>query len=200
MWRLVGGMLTIVCLLGGTLSAENGIAISLQLPQTAWSDSHLGEKLDMHLSTINRVPISRFGPDKNMAPIGAESSFLELLEFGRRQNDRFLVDIIVDRIDLEKRKMTVIPCLLFRYRLYAVLTGKMRILDITRERIIKFQDIDYEIKASDQWQVVDDNRDDPALHVPSDEKAILFNRLEEEAASRLFKEIVELTKGNSFGR
>jgi hypothetical protein len=198
------GVFTLIVILmwpvGGTLLAANGITINLRLPETAWSDSRLGERLDMFLSDINRVPITRFGPFENIAPVGVASSFEELLEFGRRQGDRFLVDITIDRIDLEQRKTTIFPCLFFRYRTYAVITGKLRVLDITRERMISHKDIDYEIKASDQWQAMDDNPYDPALHIPTDEKIILFAKLEDEAASRLYKEIKKLIKGNSFGR
>jgi len=94
--------LLVLGLLYGSIFAANGITISLDLPETAWSDSRLGEKIDMYLSGINRVPITRFGPVDNQAPIGVESSFQELLEFGRQQGDRFLVDIRIDRSGKKK--------------------------------------------------------------------------------------------------
>lgn len=192
-------LLIFVFLIYNFASAEDGIVINLRIPEHPWADSHLGEKLDIYLSAISHVPIIRYDINDSILAASGES-FQDLLTRGQMQKGRYLVDIRIDRIGLDKKKMTVFPMILSRYRVYATLTGTLRILDINRERMVKVKKIDYEVKASDQWQLVDDNEYDPDLSISPDEKILLFDRLEDETASRLFKEIKELTRGNSFGR
>jgi hypothetical protein len=192
-------LLIFVFLIYNFASAEDGIVVNLRIPEHPWADSHLGEKLDTYLSAISHVPIIRYDINDSILAASGES-FQDLLTRGQMQKGHYLVDIRIDRIGLDKKKMTVFPMILSRYRVYATLTGTLRILDINRERMVKVKKIDYEVKASDQWQLVDDNEYDPDLSISPDEKILLFDRLEDETASRLFKEIKELTRGNSFGR
>jgi hypothetical protein len=152
------------------------------------------------MSTITHVPIARNDiSDTIFVDVDGES-FQDLLARGQLQNGHYLVDIKVDRIDLEKRKLTLIPMIFWRYRVYAVLTGTVRILDISRGRMVKSQKIKYDIRAADQWQLIDNNENDPALSIPADEMTNLFDRLDEKAALKLFEEIKEISRGNNFGK
>ncbi len=184
----------------GIVSANDGIVVNLRIPENPWADSRLAEKLDMYMSAISHVPIVRNDiTDTIFVNVGGES-FQDLLARGQMQNGHFLVDIKVDRIDLEKRKWTLIPMIFWRYRLYAVLTGTIRILDISRGRMVKTEKIEYDIRAADSWQLIDENENDPALSIQADEMTDLFDRLEDMAASKLYEEIKEISRGNSFGR
>jgi hypothetical protein len=183
-----------------TATAGGGIVVNLRIPQNPWADSHLGERLDTYMSDITRVPITRNNiDDSTYRDIGGES-FQDLMARGKMQDGHFLVDIKIDRIDLERRKCTFIPMLFWRYRTYAVLTGRLRILDVSRGRMVKNRAITYEIKAVDNWQLVDDNEFDPALSIPADEISNLFSCLEDKAAANLYKEIKEISRGNNFGK
>jgi hypothetical protein len=183
-------------ILSGDSGAQNSIIVSLKTPLCPWIECRLGDKLDYYLSCLNRVSIAR-----EDLPINPEfASFESLLSWGRQRGGRFLVDITVDRIDLERRKATVFPEIVFRYQVYAVLTGTLRIIDLKKGRLAALKDINQEVKAADQWQFVDDNENDPALSVPPDEKMVLFRRLEDKTALKLLQEVKELSRGNSFGR
>ncbi len=152
------------------------------------------------MSAITHVPIVRNDiSDTIFVDVDGES-FQDLLARGQMQNGHYLVDIKVDRIDMEKRKWTLIPMIFWRYRVYAVLTGTMRILDISRGRMIKTEKIKFDIRAADDWQLIDENEHDPALSIPADEMTNLFDRLDDKAASKLFEEIKEISRGNRFGK
>ena len=72
--------------------------------------------------------------------------------------------------------------LFWRYRVYAVLAGTMRILDVSKERMVKNKKLEYRVRVADSWQLVDENEHDPALSVPASEMTDLFNRLEDQVA------------------
>ncbi|MCX6826993.1 MAG: hypothetical protein NTV06_06990 [candidate division Zixibacteria bacterium] len=173
--------------------AGNGVMVTISTPDCPYHDSKLSEKLDLLLSTITTAPIIRPAAESLKS-----ADFKELVNRGRQFGGRFLVDIIIDKIDLVKRKITVIPLTIYRYQIFAVLDGTMRIIDIDKSRIITMDKIDYNIKASDQWQFIDDDSNDPALMIPSDEKITILSRLEDKAAAGLFDEILKLAKGNHF--
>jgi hypothetical protein len=180
--------------------ATDGIIVNLSTASCPYADSRLKDKLDTYLSTIEKVPIITDselpvspGFQKN------QRDFAVLVERGKKLQGRFLVDIMIDRVDLEKRKLTIIPLLMYRYRVYGVVTGTLRIIDVAKGRIVKMEKIYYDLKASDQWQVADDDTNDPALLIPSDDKLLLFDRLEDKAAAGLFDEINKLVRGNHFG-
>lgn len=108
------------------------------------------------------------------------------------------MDVTVERIDLERRKVTIVPWIMFRYRVYAVLEGTLRIFDIKKGRLIDLKNIECELKAKDKWQIVDDDKTDADLMVAADARQILFDDLEETAAAWLYEEIKKLTRGNHF--
>lgn len=185
-----------IFILSSDSGAQNSIIVSLKTPQCPWTECRLGDKLDYYLSCLNRGSIAR----EDLPATSGFVSFENLLSWGRQRGGRFLVDISVDRIDLERRKSTIFPEVVFRYRVYAVLTGTLRIIDLKKGRLSELKDIKHEVKAADRWQVVDDDKNDPALSIPADEKIILFRQLEDKTALDLLKEVKDLTRGINFGR
>jgi len=172
----------------------NSILVSLKSPECPWADSHLDEKVDLLLTSMNRVPIRR----QSLPDTPDILSFEEIIRWGQEQGGRYLVDVTVERIDLERRKVTIVPWIMFRYRVYAVLEGTLRIFDIKKGRLIDLKNIECELKAKDKWQIVDDDKTDADLMVAADARQILFDDLEETAAAWLYEEIKKLTRGNHF--
>nr|MBN2278313.1 hypothetical protein [candidate division Zixibacteria bacterium] len=175
--------------------AGDNVIVSLKTTACPWADIHLEDRLDLHLASINRIPVVR----QDLPANSDNLAFEDLLDWGQQRDGHFLVDIAVERIDLDLRKVTVFPFLLYRYRAYAVLSGHLRVIDLDKKRQLVFKEIAYDIKASDQWQPGEDNKFDPALNIPADEKRQLFRRLEEKVAEELSREIKALTRGNHFG-
>ncbi len=184
----------------GTVAAGDGIVVNLRTPKNPWADSHLAEKFDIYLSEISHVPIVRNDISDTIFVDVAGELYQDLLARGRMQNAHFLVDIKIDRLDLEKRRWTLIPMLFWRYRIYAILTGTMRILDVSKGRMVKNKKLEYRVRVADSWQLIDENEHDPTLSIPASEMTDLFNRLEDQAALKLYKEIKEISRSNSFGK
>jgi len=46
-----------------------------------------------------------------------------------------------------------------------------------------------------QWQIFEDNRDDPDLHIPAPEKLVFLQRLEEKAAQEIFESVLPHLRG-----
>jgi hypothetical protein len=198
--KKITAVVIMILLTGFTAGAADGIIVNLSTVSCPYADSHLKDKLDTYLSTVEKVPIiSDSGAAFMSGTKAARVDFSLLVERGKQMQGRFLVDIMIDRIDLEKRKLTVIPLLMYRYRVYGIVSGTLRIIDIVKNRVVKMEKVYFDLKASDQWQLVDDETNDPALSIPPDDKLILFDRLEEKAAAGLFEEINKLIRGNHFG-
>jgi len=185
----------LMILLWGVSSADSGIIVSLKSTACPWADTHLEQKVDLLLTSMNRVPIVR----KALPDASELTTFEEIVLWGQQQGGRYLVDIQIDRIDLERRKITVLPWVMFRYRVYAVMEGTMRIIDLKKGRLLDLQHIECELKGSDKWQIVDDDKTDADLMIPAYDKQILFDELEKKAAGQFYQEIKKLTRGNYFG-
>ncbi len=180
--------------------SQTGIIVNLKIAENPWADSHVEEKLDLMLSTISRATIIKVEADAYPDTGPLETSHLDdLIEYGQTHNGRFLIDIFIDRIDIERRKAFILPGLLFRYQVYAVAVGKIRIIDIKKARLVRLIDLDCDLKAKDRWQFIDDDSFDADLKVAADRKIVLFDRLEEKIAAKIFEEVKKLSKGIHFG-
>ena len=198
--KVSGLVFLLVCLLFSVAVSQTGIIVNLKIAENPWADSHLKEKLDLMLSTISQVLIIRADASEHPDAGPLQTSHLNaLIEHGQTHNGRFLIDVFIDRIDIEKRKAFILPGLIFRYQVYGTAVGKIRIIDIKKARLVDMIDLDCSLKAKDRWQFVDDDPFDADLKVSADKKIILFDRLEEKVAGEIFKEVKKLSKGNHFG-
>ncbi|MFH2036170.1 MAG: hypothetical protein ABIJ45_07195 [Candidatus Zixiibacteriota bacterium] len=180
----------------GAIGGNNGIAVNMNIRQCSWADINLSDRLDMYLSTVDNIPIrthEQIYSSFNNAY--HTSTFGELLATGKENGDNFVVDVVIDKIDLERRKVTIFPHVIFRYRVYAIVSGTIRIIDVNHERLLKMKNIELEFKTKDRWQVVDDNQDEPELHISADNKLVIMNELEDLLATELYNEIKQLARG-----
>ncbi|MCX6828829.1 MAG: hypothetical protein NT002_06045 [candidate division Zixibacteria bacterium] len=175
--------------------AGDGIILNINQPACPYADPHLSEKLNLYLSAISSVPIVKLYSDQTVP-----ADLNQLINLGRNLGGRYLVDVSVEKMDIIRKKRTIIPLAVCRYRIYGVLTATLRVIDLARGKTIKMDRIEYELKASNQWQFLEDDVNDPALILPADEKVNLFNRLEESAAGRLLEEIAKIIKDNHLGK
>ncbi|SYZ74249.1 hypothetical protein TRIP_C60519 [Candidatus Zixiibacteriota bacterium] len=182
-------------ILAATAYPQDSVIVNISPVVCPYADSHLAERLEYKLSTLNRLPLA---VHKDAVLPEKFENLNQIVDRGQTQKARFLVDIYVDKLDLAKRKITVVPLAVYRYQVYAVISGHIRIIDVVKKRVVKMNRFQWESKGSDQWQLIDDEPDDPALNLPADEKIILFDSLEEKAAEGLFEQIKIDTRGNHF--
>jgi len=174
---------------------NDGITVNMKIRKCSWGDINLSDRLDMYMSTIDNIPIKTNEIIHNGSSSSFQTStFRELLASGKESGDDFVVDVVIDRIDLEKRKVSIFPRIISRYRVYAVISGTLRIVDVDNEQLVKMKDIEVEFKTKDRWQVVDDNPDDPGLHISADRKLIIMRELEDRTAEELYLEIIQLAQ------
>jgi hypothetical protein len=191
----ITSLLIVLFLTAGSVRGEEVITINLDVAECPWADSRLGEKLNFYLSSIDHAFVRQYRRHNDSLNGGvAIFDSAGVLDSSRVAKERLFVDIHVDRVGLEKRKSTIIPELIFRYRVYAILTGTLRIYDFRKDRLIEMKEITYEIKAADRWQVVDDDANDSELMMAPDDKLVLFGKLEDKAARDIFREIRTLAQ------
>ncbi len=174
--------------------AQDGILVSVKIRDYPYADSHIADKLSLSLSPFENVQVF-----ETEYPTGPPDGFDRLIALGRERKVRFLAELFIDRMDISSRKQTIVPLILYRYRIYGGIVGMLRIIDITKERVIQLENLKIDLKATDQWQIFDDDANDPALNIPADQKTALFDRLEDEVAKQFWEKVRRLTRGNSFG-
>lgn len=181
------------CLLLTVLAttAQSTIIVAVDIAESPYCDARLIQKIEYGVSQV-AAPITIVS--REAFEDGNAGELERIVSFGRARQARFIVDIIIDRIDLTRKKATIFPILVYRYRTYAVLTGRLRIFDLERGIAVSAEKISCEIKASDQWQISEDDPDNPALMIPADQKIGLFDALEQLAADEIVDKIKSLAK------
>lgn len=194
--KRVLAMAGLVLSLMATAAAENKVVVNVNLPECPYYDSRLDVKLHDYLALIDKAEIA-YPDSAQRARLGADRSlfFEDILKIGEECQGRYLIDIAIDRIDIERRKVTVIPLLFYRYRVYGVMRGRLNIIDVARKRVLETHDLDFEVKEVDQWQVYDDDPDHPALLLPADRRINLLDRVDDKAAEDLYEQIKKMTRG-----
>jgi len=174
--------------------AQDGILVNIRVSNYPYADSHIQEKLSYALSPFREVKMIETCQSDGL-PLGLE----QLVAFGKEHNVRFLAELSIDKMDLKRQKRTIIPLILFRYKVFGYINGTVRIVDVEKERIIQLENLKVDLKAAEQWQILDDDALDPNLNIAVDEKIGLFNNLEDEVARQFWEKVRRLTRGNSFG-
>ncbi|GEM_PF-1338787 len=196
--KALAALSLLLAVLACTVQAQEKIIVNLETVANPWADVRLGEKLNFCLSTSGGAGIFRM-TDSVRTALDWNShtpSFEELIKQAEAMGGKYLVDIFIDRFDVEKRKITIIPQAAFRYKVYGVITGKIRIIDVPRQRLVKSRDLKIELKATDRWRFGDDDIHDADLHLAAQQKALLFNELEDNAAREICREMHGLIRGN----
>jgi hypothetical protein len=189
-------ILSSMLLVGGlAVRAQDSVIVNISPAACPYADSHLAERLEYKLSTLNHQPLA---VNIQIAKPAKFENLEQVITRGKAQKARFLIDITVEKLDLIQKKITVVPLAVYRYQVYGIITGQLRIVDVAKRRVAKMDRFYWEMKGSDQWQLIDDDPTDPALKLPADEKISLFDALEEKAAVALFEDIKAATRGNHF--
>ncbi len=182
--------------------AQESIYINLETPESPWTDVRLGEKLQLQISGLNHPPVIMASTElkNSLGWRSRQADFAELMALGQNLGAACLIDIFIDRVDIETRKITVIPQAAFRYQVYGVLQGTLRLVDIKRGRLLKIEEINFELKAVDRWRFGDDDITDGDLRLSPYDKVLLIRKVEDLAAKKLGDEIKTLSRGmGNFG-
>ena len=81
------------------------------------------------------------------------------------------------------------------YVVEGCLEGMYTLIDLRRGKAVMNKCIRTFITGPHQWQIFEDDRDDPGLHIPAPEKLVFLRRLEEKAAQEIFEAVLPHLRG-----
>jgi len=179
-------------------SSPRKLLLDIQPAPLAWADSRLQEMMHARLS-LNpnfRIQVSHTG-DRNLPPFPTDRFNVDsLLDWGTEMGGHYLLVVTIDREFLERRKSFSLPLVFHKYEVVGVITGEFRFLDLQKRRLLGAEPFRIELTGSQQIQAeMDDNRQDPALHLSAPEKARLFRALEDKLTGELAKRVTVFTRG-----
>ena len=164
----------------------------------AYGDSQVDQKLVRHLTRRSdlRVKVVSEGSDYQPPFPGDYHNIDSLLEWGREAGGRYLMVVEVTSQRLEKRKGFHLPLVFHKYETVGVIEGELRFLDLSRGKLLTAEPFKVERKGPRIFQAtMDDDVNDPDLHITAPAKIVFFNKLEESLCQHLAKRIGALAGG-----
>ena len=185
-FRSVPLLLVLTGLVWGRPSGTNQtIILHVDMPGLAWSGSTFETKLVRHLSrnanlnvvtsSSGTVPRSEFPLDR----CNADS----LKNWGMEIGGHYLLTVEVHNEWLETAKSFHLPLVFHKYETAGVIEGELRLIDLTRGKQLGKEPFTIRQKGPRAFQAtMDDDINDPDLHLTAFDKVRFFDRLEEKAA------------------
>ncbi len=113
-----------------------------------------------------------------------------LLDWCREAACRYLIVIHVERIDLERQKDFHVPLVFHKYTTVGVIDAEVRLLDVNRKRFLLAESVRVEEKGPRVFQAtMDDEVNDPDLHLTAPAKIRFFKNLETAFCQELVERI-----------
>jgi len=185
----------ILCL--SVFAAPRKIVLHVEQADFAWGKSDLTHHLVSQLSRSSEIrtavssDLAKSGPAFPEAVYDVDS----LLDWGREIGGHFLFVIVVTSERLETAKTFSLPLIVHRWETAAVIEGEVRMLDLSRGRLLWAEPFHEQLRARSVFQGdADQTRADADLHVSADEKQILFSQLEEQLSNRLSRRVRTLAR------
>ncbi len=180
------------CLLPGFAEARpNGnkkILVHVQAPDIPWTTNTVEPTLVRMLSRTGNLVVypvtasTTFGPPFPQHYYNVDS----LLNWGIEAGGQYLLVVDIEREGLERRKNFHLPLVFHKYQTYGVIEAEIRLLDIERRRFVLAEPLVVELKGPRVFQAtMDDDINDPDLHITSPEKVNFFKKLERRFCEKL---------------
>ncbi|MEW5993429.1 MAG: hypothetical protein AB1744_03440 [Candidatus Zixiibacteriota bacterium] len=182
-----------VCLGGRTID-DRLLIVHVDLPPQPWHVPQLESKLIRRLTRhqngciMSTGDLSGNGPGLPQDLYSADS----LISYGREVGGQFVLMVAIDREGLETRKGFHLPLVFHQYRAYGIIEGEMRLVDVSRRKLLIAEPIRIEQKGPRIFQAtMDDDINDPDLHLTASAKLRFFERIEEKLAVRLARRVAD---------
>ncbi len=170
--------------------------LKVNAAQLPWSQTRLAEKLMVELSRNgNGEIINADALMGTMPPFPSDLYSTDSLAiWGAETGRRYLVIVDIETEGLEKHKTFNIPLVVSKYEHVGVVTGELRIVDVTRRKVVLADQFIFEKEAKRIVQAAtDDDINDADLHISAPEKIRFFGELENELAKELANKIRSAT-------
>lgn len=167
---------------------EREVILHVEAKAAPWHDSDFEARLERTLTRHNGVKLtltSRLGETTPAFP-EAKYDLDSLVNWGMEAGGRYLVVVVIDAERLERRKRFHVPLIFHKYQTIGVIEGELRIVDIERGRLLKAEPFRLEKDGPKVFQgTMDDDVNDPDLHLSAPAKIRFFRDLEETLSRRL---------------
>lgn len=169
-------------------AADQELLLYVDSPPSAWNDSQLERKLvqtfarhdKLRLRTVDRADHN--GPAFPEDPYDIDS----VINWGAEIGGRYLMIVMVESERLERRKGFHIPLVFHKYQTFGVIEGELRVVDIARGRLLIAEPFHFEQEGPRAFQAtMDDDINDPDLHLTAYRKIAFFDELETSAGQGL---------------
>lgn len=184
-------VLLLICSVSVTAApAKKEIYIKVFTPEIAWADSQIETKILKSFSNQSNLNIQIVNDDKHFEPIFPQNYYdtESLIEWGKEIGGRYLMIVDVKSERIEKRKSFHIPLIFHKYQTYGVVEGEMRLIDVDRGKLLSVKTFSVEEKSSRIFQAtMDDDINDPDLHISAPNKILFFDKLEDKLVTELKK-------------
>ncbi len=163
---------------------------------SAWSETNIADRLMAELSRNGNGEIIRAEAlPATMPPFPSDIySTDSLANWGMESGKRYLVIVDIESEGLQKQRTFNIPLIVSKYENVGVVVGELRIVDVTRRRVILSEQFTFEKEAKRIFQAApDDDINDADLHISAPEKIRFFRELETELAKELASKIRSVT-------
>ncbi len=187
--RVVVLVIFAVCLVASAvLASPQDLVLRVQGEPAAWAESQLADKLHREFTRNQEVRVRMAdNPLPGLPPFPGNIFAVDsLLAWGREARAECLMVVVVNSQRLETRRTFNFPLLFHKYEAYGVIDGELRFLDLRKNRLTVAEPFSIEMKGPRIVQgSMDDNKNDPDLHLTASEKALFFSRLEDKAVTYL---------------
>jgi len=179
---LAAAMVTLFGSLTYASSTGRKLLLNVISPPLAYSDSRIDDKLVRMITGKSNIRVSVVDETDADQPAFPQSyhDLDSLMDWGREAGARFLMIVEVTAERLEKRKSFHVPLVFHKYETVGIIEGEFRFLDLSRGKLLTAEPFKIERKGPRIFQAtMDDDINDPDLHLTASGKIVFFDRLEE---------------------
>lgn len=190
-------LLALLLAAGTVANSSNGRRMLLNVVATplAYGDSKVDQKMVQWLTRESDIRVSLIDHDRDNQPAFPADRYNpdSLLEWGREVGGSYLMLVEVKREGLECRKSFNLPLIFHKYETVGIIEGEFRLFDLNRGRMLAAEPFKLERKGPRKFQAkMDDDENDPDLHLTAPEKLVFFDYLEESLCQHLTKRVLDL--------
>jgi hypothetical protein len=174
-----------------------GVIIRVDAAPLAWCESKLEIKLQKYLTRVPNIRALSHGHEAGPIPAFPEDRFNldSLVNWGQETGQDYLLLVLVGSERLERRKTFNVPLVFHRYETVGVIEGELRFVDLRKGKLLLAEPFEVKQKGKRIFQAaMDDDVNDPSIHLTASQKTRFFDRLEEKLAKRLTEKRTRYTR------
>lgn len=175
---------------------RRSIAVVLETPKQHIPDFSLVDRLNDALSMYAGLKVLiPYEDDSRPQPPDNRFDLESLIDWGKEMGVRYIIYLQVDKRLIATAKRWSIPLILSRYVVEGHLDGAYSLIDTRHQKRINVWNLEAELAGPQQWQIAEDYRDDPDLHIPAPQKMSFLQKLDDLAAAQIIRNIAPNLKG-----